>query len=51
MVFIDLEEEKKELVVEEQEEEKTMTLHVKALTIATLTPKPHVNILRNVQTN
>ncbi len=42
---------KKKLVVEEQEEEKTMILHVKAVTVATLTPKPHVNILRNVQTN
>jgi hypothetical protein len=51
MVFIDLEEQKEELVVEEQKEEETMTLHVKVLTPATLTPKPHVNILCNVQTN
>jgi hypothetical protein len=36
---------------EEQEEEETMTSHVKALTLATLTPKLHVNILHNVQTN
>jgi hypothetical protein len=36
---------------EEQEEEETMTSHVKALTLATLTPKPHVNTLHNMQTN
>jgi hypothetical protein len=50
-VFIDLEEDEKELMVEEQEEEETMTSHVKALTLATLTPKPHFNILHNMQTN
>jgi hypothetical protein len=50
MVFIDLEE-KEELVVEEQEEEKMMTSNVEALTLSTLTPKPHDNVLHNVQAN
>ncbi len=46
MVFIDLEEEEEEFVVGEQEEEEMMTSHVEALT-----PKLHVNVLHNVQTN
>jgi hypothetical protein len=50
MVLIDLEE-KEQLVVKEQEEEEMMTSNVEALTLSTLTPKPHVNILHNVQTN